>query len=99
MSRAGRIAVCIALVAFFFAGVGAWLWPRPKPLSIDYKMSGNPGPKIVAAKAAAIERRERTIEQTVWAKELDAERHGRVFEDLWDALNSTTNKWGAVSDF
>lgn len=59
-------------------------------------MPGNPQPKIYAAQAAAIERRERVIAQTIWAKEMEAQEHGRVFEDFWDSVNAATNKWRAV---
>src|SRR4051812_43723007 len=82
-----------------FAGIGLMViagylaWPRFAETEVDYKMTGNPGQKIVAAKAAAIERHERLIEQTIWAKEMEAQEYGRVFEDFWDALNATTNKW------
>lgn len=63
---------------------------------MDYRMSGNPSPKILAAKVAGIERREQVVDQTLWLKEMEAEEHGRVFEDFWDALNAATNKWEAA---
>lgn len=40
----------------------------------------------------ALEAREATAAQTIWALELQAQRHGRVFEELWDTLNRATNK-------
>ena len=64
---------------------------------MDYKIPGNPQSRIDAAKAAAIERRERAVDQTVWKKEMEAEEYGRVFEDFWDALNAATNKWEVVA--
>lgn len=77
-----------------------WLkWPRLPRLEVDYKTPGNPAPKIHAAAAAALERRERTVAQTVWAKELLAQEHGRVFDDLWDALNASTNKLATAAEF
>ena len=75
---------------------GYLFWPRLVVSQVDYKMPGNPGPKIAAAQAAGIERRERLIDQTVWRKEMEAEEYGRVFEDFWDALNADTNKWAIV---
>src|SRR5436190_1258764 len=84
--------VCLMVVAGFL------FWPRFMERNVDYKMSGNPGPKITAAQAAAIERRERLIEQTIWPKETEAQEYGRVFEGFWDALNAATNKWDVVAE-
>jgi hypothetical protein len=100
--RVTRIVVAVGIGVLGMAAVGVWLWPRAVEHSIDYKMPGNPGPKIAAAEAAAIERRERVVAQTVWRKELEAQEHGRVFEDFWDALNAGTNaarKWEVVENF
>src|SRR5439155_4390832 len=36
--------------------------------------------------------RERTADETVWAKEILAEDCGRTIESLWDSLNAATNK-------
>jgi enediyne biosynthesis protein E4 len=94
-----RVFVAIAVGVGVMAAIGVWLWPKPQELSVDYKMPGNPQPKIDAAKAAAIERRERVIDQTIWKKEIEAQEYGRVFEDFWDALNAATNKWAVVEAF
>jgi hypothetical protein len=94
--RIRRIVFAVVAAIFLMIGIGIWFWPRPAEVSVDYKMSGNPGPKIDAAEAAAIERRERVIDQTIWKKEIEAEEYGRVFEDFWDALNAATNKWPVV---
>jgi hypothetical protein len=87
-------AVLVAVAIMFALAIA--FWPRPREVSIDYKMPGNPGPKIAAAQAAVIERRERVIDQTIWRKEIQAEEYGRVFENSWDALNAATNKWDIV---
>src|SRR5829696_2166646 len=94
--RIGRILLCLLIAIALAIGAGIYFWPRPPQLSVDYKMPGNPGPKIAAAQAAAIERRERVIEQTFWKKEMEAQEYGRVFERFWDALNAATNKWDVV---
>src|SRR5690349_1592046 len=47
----------------------------------------------------ALEARERKMDQTVWAKEREAEDCGRTFETLWDALNASTNKLELVAAF
>src|SRR5689334_9898839 len=94
-----RTVSAVAVGVGVMAAVGVWVWPRRQELSLDYRMPGNPQPKIDAAKAAAIERREQVIEQTVWKKEMEAQEYGRVFEDFWDALNAATNKWEVVEEF
>ena len=97
--RISRIVVAVGVAVLGMAGVGVLLWPRPVEHSIDYKMPGNPGPKIAAGQAAAIERRERVVAQTVWRKELEAQEYGRVFEDFWDGVIGATNKWEVVERF
>src|SRR3954471_6915461 len=88
-----RIALAVFALVSLMALAGYLFWPRVVEHPVDYKMPGNPGPKIAAAQAAAIVRRERLVEQTVWLKEMEAQQYGRVFEDFWDALNAATNKW------
>lgn len=53
----------------------------------------------IARKVEALEAREKQAAQTVWAKELLAERCGAIFEQLWDSLNSSTNKWTVLARF
>jgi hypothetical protein len=91
-----RIAIAVFALVLVMTVIAFWFWPRPVEHSIDYKMPGNPAPKIAAAEAAAIERRERVIDQTIWRKEIEAEEYGRVFEDFWDTLNAASNKWEVV---
>ncbi len=52
-----------------------------------------------AARLAQLEAREGRVDETVWAKELLAQRCGQVFETLWDALNAATNKLGLAANF
>ncbi len=47
----------------------------------------------------ALEAREAAVAETVWRAELLAQQHGRVFEDLWDALNRSTNRLAAAAAF
>jgi hypothetical protein len=85
------------LLGAVVAGTAAILyfryWPRDPAPAIDYKVPGNPQPKIDAAKAALIERREKLVDQTIWAKEMQAQQNGRVIEDYWDTLNASTNRF------
>src|SRR5436190_2009140 len=90
--RLRRIGLGVLAGVLMMAGAAYLFWPHLVEHQVDYKMPGNPQPKIAAAQAAAIERRERLVEQTIWRKEMEAQEHGRVFEDFWDALNAATNK-------
>ncbi len=96
MTPLRRIALSVLAGAVSMAAAGYLFWPRWVTHEVDYRMPGNPAPKITAGHAAAIQRRERVIDQTVWRKEMEAQAHGRVFEDFWDALNAATNKWAVV---
>jgi hypothetical protein len=96
MTPPRRIALAVFAGILLMLGAGYLSWPRLVEYRLDYKMPGNPRPKIAAAQAASIERRERLIEQTIWRKEMEAQRYGRVFEDFWDAVNATSNKWEVV---
>src|SRR4051812_22310302 len=42
---------------------------------------------------------EAAMAQKHWGPELLAEKHGAVFERLWDAINSASNKFAVVKDF
>jgi enediyne biosynthesis protein E4 len=55
--------------------------------------------KKIYPKYLALERREQQIASTVWAKEKTAQRCGEVFDDFWDKLNRTADKWAIVSQF
>src|SRR5262245_47486821 len=52
--------------------------------------------KEVYPKLIALEARERKADETVWAKEILAQRCGQAIEQLWDALNASTNKLAIV---
>src|ERR1041384_1981639 len=96
MTSVRRITLGVVAGVLAMGAIGYALWPRPVQYQVDYKMPGNPGPKIAAAQAAAIERREKVVDQTIWRKEMEAQEYGRVLEDFWDALNAATNKWEVV---
>jgi len=53
----------------------------------------------LAAQFARFEAKEQHVAETVWAKELLAEKCGQVFESFWDSLNATTNKLNLTASF
>jgi hypothetical protein len=44
----------------------------------------------------ALERREQALDETLWAPDLLAQRCGLVIEDLWDSLNTATDRWAVL---
>ena len=92
--RPARAAIGAGAAVLFCAAVAALLVRR-------YPGPGGPAPaairsgkaaRIFAAELEALRARENQMTDTVWQKELLAERQGQVFEELWDALNAATNK-------
>lgn len=53
----------------------------------------------LAAQVAQIEQAEQEVAATVWTMELLAQKHGRVFEQLWDSLNAATGKLEVAAAF
>ncbi len=96
MTPLRRIALGVFAGASLMAVAGYLFWPRVVEHKVDYKMPGNPRPKILAAQVAKIKRREQVIDQSIWFKENEAQEYGRVLEEFWDALNAATNKWDVV---
>jgi hypothetical protein len=85
-----RPALFIALVGV--VAVAAWIkWVRPP--SREDRM------RRLAAELTALEAREQEIAETVWAKEMQAEQCGQMFEQWWDALNASTNQLTVLSEF
>lgn len=74
----------------------AW-WVRQRAPSA--RPPAGPSATNLLAALLALEAREAAAEQTVWAIELQAQRHGRLLEDLWDALNRATNRWTVLAAF
>jgi enediyne biosynthesis protein E4 len=53
----------------------------------------------VAEQVAAIEAAEQAMARTIWAPELLAQQHAKVIEELWDSLNTATNKLSLLELF
>lgn len=54
--------------------------------------------RSVAARLAALEAAERSVDETIWAKEILAQQCGLKFEALWDSVNAASNKWDVLSE-
>lgn len=53
----------------------------------------------LARQVMAIEAREKQIAETLWGKELLAQHCNQVFENLWDNLNGTSDKFSVLTSF
>ncbi len=60
---------------------------------------GNPDPGEVAREVANIESTESKVVEHLWPEELQAERYGKILEQLWDALNQASNKLEVAASF
>jgi hypothetical protein len=67
------------------------------PIPVTYGESVTDGEP--AARLARLEARERNIDETAWAKEMQAQECGRIIESLWDSINAATNKFAVVASF
>ncbi|MEW6159459.1 MAG: VCBS repeat-containing protein, partial [Verrucomicrobiota bacterium] len=92
----------IALIVLIAAILGFLFW-RLKPFSelvvANWADATNRLSPELLQELAQLEARERRIAQTVWAKELLAQKCGRVFEQLWDNLNASSNKLQTLLSF
>lgn len=79
-------AACLAVAAsLVFSGA------RNRHASGPAAAGVSPSPPV-PSDLAALKAREGLAAETVWGRERLAERHGAVFEELWDALNAASNK-------
>ena len=92
--RPAKAVIGAGAAVLFCAAVAALLvlrYPGPAGPAPAAIRSGKAA-RIFAAELEALRARENQMTDTVWQKELLAERHGYVFEELWDAFNAATNK-------
>lgn len=52
-----------------------------------------------AQQGEQIDLEQQRLDHSVWARELQAQECGRIFEDFWDALNHTTNQLRLAAAF
>jgi hypothetical protein len=91
--KLGLVVFTLLLIAFFLVR------PRPAPRPPVVSNSGERISQEMATQVARLEARERTMDKTVWAKEILAQECGRTFEALWDSLNAATNKLALAASF
>jgi hypothetical protein len=98
MTRYRKIFLIVSGVILFAAGVSVLFKHASLPWEGDSNEL-NPTNQLGFRKLAELNSRELEADRTVWAKEILAERCGRTFEILWDALNAATNKLNVLANF
>src|SRR6266849_8658226 len=87
----------------FLAGVllflGACLWLMRLARTPYSWERANPRSQLATGSGAWLEAREKEANNTIWAKEMLAQRCGRRFESLWDSINASTNKLSLIAEF
>lgn len=92
----------LALLALLAVVAGVAVWrrgatpagaPVPPP---THASNAAPDPQRLLQELTALQRREAAIAETTWAPELLAQRHGRVFDQLWNDLNRSDDDHGVL---
>lgn len=93
------------------AGVLFWLLSKGRVSRIDSPSnlpvapsvpptgSGKPPNPEITAEFLRIEAQEKQAREIYWAPEALAQEAGRTFDELWDALNNSSNKWETAGRF
>ncbi|MCP5528298.1 MAG: CRTAC1 family protein [Verrucomicrobiales bacterium] len=71
----------------------------PRTSGSPARASAGGNPQELAEQVVALERREAAMAEEFWAPELLAQRHARVFEELWNELNSAPDDWAVLARF
>lgn len=84
-------AILWGLLLLLGALLSIWIWRRssPPPKSGDF---------LTNALSMLVEYEQQQAER-YWAPELQAEKFGRVIEQLWDKINASTNKLAVLADW
>lgn len=91
-----------ALLALLAVVVGLAVWkqrlrPGGPQAPASPSPTSAPDPAELLRELTALERSETAIAEAAWAPELLAQRHGRVFDQLWNELNRTDDDDGLLA--
>ncbi|MBX3745171.1 MAG: CRTAC1 family protein [Verrucomicrobiae bacterium] len=88
-----------ALALLLLAVLVTLLARRHPPPSPDLPAPSSPASSSASltpqtlAELTAIEARENALRDSLWQPEMIAQQHGRVIDELWDALNAASDPW------
>jgi hypothetical protein len=95
----------LALLALLAVVAGVAVWKRgigptqPSKPAAEPTSGAAPDPQQMLRDLTALQRREAAIAETIWAPELLAQRHGRIFDRLWNDLNRSDDGVAILSEF
>jgi hypothetical protein len=98
-SSPGRLAAIILLIFLTFLAVRLALSRRDAARLQQSSPQATPAQQQLAVQLTQLEASENQLDGTVWVKELSAQRHGQLFESLWDLVNISTNKLAVPGSF
>jgi hypothetical protein len=96
--RQARLLLLVLLLALLF-GVWRWRDSREPTNSTRAPVAENAARDGQVREFLVLEQKERDLEQSVWATEIDAERHEDVFLALWEALNHAPDPFATLGAF
>ena len=91
MAHAQRRIVLWSVLAILLGTV--WWWRQQRSVSSSGPLTPEAAEKVARA-YLALEAREQAVDASLWAPELDAERHEDVLLRLWDSLNAAPDRVG-----
>lgn len=91
--RSRLLLAVLLLLILAVASVVIWRRPSQGIPGVDPKVSA------IARQVRALDQSEQRIAETVWAKELLAQKCGQVFEHLWKRINTAGDKLQVLGEF
>ena len=100
VKRPARNRLILVIVLLLLAAALAFVWFANSSLPWEQKSEPQDAQsKEFARRRAQLDAREAEADRTFWAKEMLAENCGRTIEDLWDAVNASSNKLERLAAF
>ncbi|HVY71641.1 MAG TPA: VCBS repeat-containing protein, partial [Verrucomicrobiae bacterium] len=94
-----RLAIILAVSALLIALAALVRHRLPSARSADPAMALNTSQEALVAKVVALQRSERQLDETKFAAERRAEQYGAILDQLWDAVNASSNKFEPLASF
>lgn len=91
--RSRFLLAVLGMLLFGGAALGIWRWRTQTESEVDPEITE------IAHQVRAIEAAEQRIAETIWHKDLLAQKCGRVFEQLWDRINAAPDKLEVLAEF
>src|SRR5688572_381377 len=96
MSRSARRLIILIAVAAVVIGVTRVLTRKPAPTTLPFAPRSR---EFLTNGIRLLEEHEAEMAAKHWGPERLAQKHGAVFEQLWDKLNAVSNRFSVLKDF